>query len=322
MTSLTRRNKNSKLPSLIIPNIPLADKNWFQTGGPAKFYAEPNSPEQFSQALLFAQKNKQEIFLLGEGANILISNEGFDGLVIRTQLKQISHHENLVTAGAGVSLSVLINYCLDNQLIGLEEFSGIPGTVGGAVFINLHYFEFLLSQFLLSAKVICKTTGTIKTVDNSWFHFGYNQTTLHENNCYLLEATFQLKKASQLETAFARGRQKEIIRHRARRYPQSHTCGSFFRNFHPEEVNLEINGKKMIFVAYYLDKIGIKGNLRIGNAMVSYQHANMIVNCGNGTSADIIAVAQKMQNLVYDQFGIIPKPECRLIGFKNYPLRK
>ena len=79
-------------------------------------------------------------------------------------------------------------------------------------------------------------------------------------------------------------------------------------------------GKKLIYVAYYLDKIGVKGELTVGDAVVSYQHANMIINRGNATSADIIALARKMQELVFEKFGIIPQPECRLIGFKNYPL--
>jgi UDP-N-acetylmuramate dehydrogenase len=98
------------------------------------------------------------------------------------------------------------------------------------------------------------------------------------------------------------------------------TCGSFFRNFHNHEVSLVSNGKKMIFVAYYLDKIGIKGQLKVGDAIVSYQHANMLINQGNATSTDIITLACTMQKMVKDHFDIVPQPECRLIGFKEYPL--
>jgi UDP-N-acetylmuramate dehydrogenase len=312
--------ENKNLASFISTNEPLASKTWFQTGGPAKLYATPSTPEQFAQAISFAHQHQQDIFVLGEGANILIADEGFDGLVIHPPLKSISHQGDLVMAGAGVSLPDLIEYCLAHNLIGLEEFSGIPGTVGGAVFINLHYFEFLISQFLVSAQIVEKENGNLSTVDNAWFNFGYNQSTLHAKKHYLIEATFKLNKVSDYEVAFARGRRKEIIRHRARRYPQSHTCGSFFRNFHPDEVTLQIDGKKMIYVAYYLDKIGVKGNLKVGDAMVSYQHANMIVNCGKGTSADIIAVARSMQELVHKEYGIIPQTECLMVGFKQWPL--
>ena len=144
---------------------------------------------------------------------------------------------------------------------------------------------------------------------------------LHENNYYLVDATFKLKRAeSPLDVAFAQGRRKEIIRHRAARYPNAGTCGSFFRNFYPQEVTLESLGKKLIYVAYYLDKIGVKGALSCGGATVSYQHANMLVNSGNASTADLITLARTMQEKVRDAYGITPQPECRLLGFEKYPL--
>ena len=315
----------SAQPATIQTNIPLHDKNWFQTGGPAKFFAEPTNAKEFIQALDFAQSNHLNLFILGQGANIIISDEGFNGLVIRPGLRALVHtsfdnNQALVTAGAGVTIDALINYCLDHNLLGLEEFSGIPGTVGGSVYINLHYYDFLLSQFLVNAQVLNKKTKEVLDVTNDWFNFGYNTSTLLEENHYLLSATFKVKRCTDLEAAYARGRRTEIIRHRVKRYPSVRTCGSFFRNFHEDEVNLVINGKKMIYVAYYLDKIGIKGALSFGDAIVSYQHANMIVNQGKATTADIIALARAIQEKVYEHYGIIPQSECRLIGFKEYPL--
>ncbi|HLW72475.1 MAG TPA: UDP-N-acetylmuramate dehydrogenase [Candidatus Babeliales bacterium] len=310
---------------LIQTNIPLADKNWFGTGGPARFYCAPMTVQQFQEAIIYAAQHNFPIFILGQGANILVSDEGFDGLVIRptlTTIETLSIHDGaaLVKAGAGVTMPNLIDYCLNNNLIGLEEFSGIPGTVGGSVYINLHYFNFLLAQFLVSAEIIHKKNGTLETVDAQWFNFGYNDSQLHKKDYFLINATFNLKVATAEETAFAQGRKTEIIRHRAHRYPQVRTCGSFFRNFFANEVTLEIEHKKIIFVAYYLDKIGVKGSLRKGDAIVSPQHANMIINMGNATSSDIITLAHEMQQLVLDTFNIVPQPECQLIGFKKYPL--
>lgn len=312
---------------LVQNNISLANKNWFQTGGAARFFTAPRTPQQFADAIAYAKDMIVPMFLLGAGANVLISDEGFDGLVIQPQIKTISHQViddeyAQVTVGAGVAISDLIAYCLAHQLLGLEEFSGIPGTVGGAVYINLHYFHFFIADFLTSAQVVCARSGELKTVTHDWFAFGYNKSSLHEGNHYLVEATFLLKRVSAMEQAYARGRRDEIIRQRAQRYPTSHTCGSFFRNFHDHEVTIEDKGKKMVYIAYYLDKIGVKGQLRVGDAQVSYQHANMIVNVDRATSGDIVAVARKMQELVFDQFGIMPQPECRLIGFKEYPLHK
>jgi UDP-N-acetylmuramate dehydrogenase len=310
---------------IIEQNVPLRDKNWFGTGGPARFYAAPIGAGQMTLALECAQEYNLPIFVLGQGANILISDQGFNGLVIHPQdgginLTPLNSSEILVHVDAGVIMHDLINFCLEHSIIGLEEFSGIPGTVGGSVYINLHYFEFLLEQFLDHAQVIDKKTLKIHTVNKEWFKFGYNQSTLQEKNHYLISATFKLKQASLVDVAFARGRREEIIRHRYQRYPYTGTCGSFFRNFHPQEVSMENNGKKVIWVAYYLDKIGVKGQLACGGAQVSHQHANMIVNKANATSADIITLARTMQELVHKNFGIMPQPECQLIGFNHYPL--
>lgn len=306
-------------------NVTLANKTWFKTGGPARYFTEPTDLQEFADALAFAQQNNFSIFVLGQGANILVSDDGFDGLVICPQLLTVTIVEKskdvaLVQAGAGVTMDSLIAFCLDNNILGLEEFSGIPGTVGGSAYINLHYFQFLLAQFLTSATVINKQTGNIKIVDTNWFEFGYNQSKLHNKEYFLIDAIFKLKTANNAEVAFARGRRQEIIRHRTARYPSINTCGSFFRNFSEDEVTLISNNKKVIWIAYYLDKIGAKGTLSIGGATVSYQHANMIVNTGNATTADIIAVTKTMQQLVKKKFGITPQPECQLIGFNKYPL--
>ncbi|MBM18204.1 MAG: UDP-N-acetylenolpyruvoylglucosamine reductase [Epsilonproteobacteria bacterium] len=309
--------------SHIKQNISLGDKNWFQTGGCAQYYSEPTTNNEFQQALQFAELQNLDIFMLGQGANILISDEGFHGLVIKPQLNQITHQATTpnaatVTAGAGTSFHDLIDYCLDHNLTNLEEFSGIPGSVGGSVYINLHYYEFFLADFLDHAQIIHKKTGKITTVDTHWFKFGYDESELQNKDYYLLSATFRVQQATDLEVAHARGRRQEIIRHRTRRFPTTGTCGSFFRNFLPHEVqNTE---KKLIYVAYYLDKIGVKGELSVGNAIVSYQHANMIVNKGNATSSDIIKLAQIMQSKVQEEFGIRPQAECQLIGFKDNPL--
>ena len=324
--------KNNKIPlvlslskdssTLIQTDVPLKDKNWFGTGGTARFYSEPTNETELQQATNFANANSLEIFVLGQGANILISDDGFDGLVICPKLNRISiiskdDDYSLVQAQAGVSFQSLINFCLENRLLGLEEFSGIPGTVGGAVYINIHYFEFLLSQFLEGATVIERNSGNILPVNNEWFDFGYNRSTLHSKKHYLVDAIFKVKNCSDIQAAYAKGRSDETIRHRLRRYPNLGTCGSFFRNFYEDEVTLEVQNKKIIFVAYYLDKLGIKGELQVGDAKVSYQHANMIVNLGNATSDDIFNLAKKIQELVKSKFGITPQPECQLVGFKD-----
>lgn len=314
-------------PPFIQEHVSLKDKNWFRTGGSARFFAQPTSEKEFQEALAYAKENELSVFMLGGGANVLISEDGFDGLVVQPKLMEISHQDiddehTFVKAGAGVQISNLIAYCFDHHIIGLEEFSGIPGTVGGAAYNNMHYFQFSLSDFILGGRIIDKETGALYDVEKEWLNLGYDHSKLHEKKQYLISANFKLKKATDLEVAYARGRNKEMIRHRCSRYPTALTCGCFFRNFHPNEVTMTIPGtnNKMIYVAYYLDKIGIKGALSIGDAAVSHQHANMLVNKGNATSDDLIQLARKMQELVYENFGVLPQTECELVGFKKYPL--
>lgn len=315
------------IPSCIKENVSLKDRNWFKTGGCAQYFAAPVNAQEISDALTFAKMHNIPVTLLGSGANVLIHDDGVKGLVLspaNTQIEFISRTDRqvLVRAGAGVSVPDLITACLDNHALGLEEFSGIPGSVGGSVYINLHYFEHLFAHFIVSAQVINLETLTLETVDTQWFNFGYNSSKLHQKKHVLVSATFALRPADELEVAHARGRHAEIIRHRQQRYPRSHTCGSFFRNFYEHEVTIESNGKKMIYVAYYLDKLGVKGQLSVGDAIVSYQHANMIVNKGNATSDDIVQLARSMQELVLKQFGIVPTPECQLLGFEQYPFHR
>ncbi|MDZ4150304.1 FAD-binding protein, partial [Methylicorpusculum sp.] len=209
-----------------------AIKNWFRTGGPARFFAEPTAHEEFQATLAWARTEKVPVFVLGCGANILISDTGFNGLVIRPQLNTIEYLQHprnidnehvLLKAGAGVTIAQLISYSLEQNLLGLEEFSGIPATVGGAVFINLHYYEFALSHFIASAEIIEKETGAIKTVDADWLQLGYDQSKLFDGQHYILSATFKLRRCTDLEAACAQGRRAEIIRHRVKRYPSTNT---------------------------------------------------------------------------------------------------
>ncbi len=314
-------------PFIIQENIPLADKNWFKTGGPARYFCEPETASDFQQALGFAKEHNLQMFFLGEGANILISDEGFNGLVIRPRSAPLvitdasdSKTHALITAPAGLSMNSCIEKTLETNLIGLEVFSGIPGSLGGCAYINLHYFQHFFSDFLVSAQVIEKTTNKVLEVNLEWFKYGYNKSTLMSGNYFVISVTLKLQRATDTETAHALGRRYEIIRHRASRYPASNTCGSFFRNFHEDEVSLVWNGKKMIFVAFYLDKIGVKGTETVGGACVSWQHANMLVNKNQATSSDLIQLACTLQEKMKAAFGIMPHPECIFVGFKEYPL--
>jgi len=309
---------------VIQTDVPLNDKNWFRTGGSAAYFCEPSTVEECRGAFAYARQHGLPHFILGLGANVLVSDDGFDGLVIRPQLREISFQSSgdavLVRAGAGVTMHKLIKECLANNATGLEEFGGIPASVGGATRMNLHYFGAALSDYVVSGTVMACATGEVQTVDRDWFAFGYDESRLGGGDYLLLDTTLKLKKVSDLDAAYHKGRLAEIIRHRMKRYPSTRTCGCFFRNFHEHEITVEIDGKKFPYVSYYLDRLGIKGELRVGGATVSHQHANMIVTSEGATSSDIVTLARMMQEMVRERFGMVPQTECQLIGFKKYPL--
>ncbi|MBT4594704.1 FAD-binding protein [bacterium] len=292
---------------------------WFGTGGCADFFCEPQGDNAFSEALIWAKKNNLVVHVLGSGANTLANDAGIRGLLIKPAIKNIDIVKTgEVTAGCGVTIEELIKATLDAGLTGFEVFSGIPGTVGGSVFVNLHYFEAFLGNFLTSAKVISRKTGKTQTVERAWFNFGYDQSKLYEGNYFVVDATFRLNPASSEEVSYSRGRRFEIIRHRNSRYPKARTCGSFFRNFLPEE----LQSKQLPYIAYYLDVLGIKGKLRVGSAQVSSRHANMIEvdETKDAKSKDVIDLAKLMQELVYKEFGLLPQPECQFLGYEDFPL--
>ena len=215
------KNRVFSRAATIHQNVSLADKNWFKTGGRARYYAEPKTTAQCRQVIACAKKTKLDLLILGAGANVLLSDDGFSGAALSPALTDMvfdpAHQQ--ITAGAGVHLDNLIAYMLDNNAVGLEVFSGIPGTVGGSVYINVHYFEHLLSQFLVKATLLELTTNTVIDVDNNWFNFGYDQSTLNKKEHLLLNAIFQVTSVGHGKVMFARGRREEIIRHRKRRYP-------------------------------------------------------------------------------------------------------
>jgi UDP-N-acetylmuramate dehydrogenase len=303
-------------------SVCLKDKIWFRTGGNAVYFCVAASERDFAVAADFSLKNSLKFFVFGGGANTLICDDGFDGLVIKSGLNFLyqDKDKNRIVAGAGVKIQSLIDYSLEKGFIGLEEFSGIPGTVGGAVFMNIHYMGRFLGDYLVGAKVLDVQKNTLLTVDKSWFNFGYDDSRLHMKKHILVQASFQLSRGDSLMVCNAKARRDNIIQNRNARYPCRNTCGCFFKNFNDEEIDFLVDGKKIVSAAHYLEIAGARRGLSSGCATVSKKHSNMIVTRPGATSEDVIDVAIKMQELVLHRFGILLRPECELIGFKEYPL--
>lgn len=313
---------------IIQENIVLDSYTWFGVGGAARYFCAPVQEEEFTEACAFAREHSIPLHILGGGANVLISDSGVDGVVVHpghTKIEVAPCPNDsaycLITAGAGAEMQAVIDTALSAHAIGLEVFSGIPGTVGGAVYINLHYFEAFLADFFVQGTVIDSKTGEVTVRDAAWFCFGYDTSIVQEKKVIVYDATFRVRKGTAEETAYARGRRDEIIRQRQRRYPKERTCGSFFQNCTKDAPYLHhIQGTPVRSIAWYLDRLGIKGTLAENGARVSVQHANMFVTEETATARDVIRLACRIQQMMQEHFGFMPQPECQFIGFSDYPL--
>jgi UDP-N-acetylmuramate dehydrogenase len=285
----------------------------FKIGGPARFFCEPMNSDEIIKALNFAKENNISAFVLGLGANILVSDNGFQGLVVRQRNETISIKDNFIIAQAGAVVESLINTALAENLIGFEDFSGIPSSVGAALYINLHYFDAFIANLVRSALVLNKETLKVQDVDSSWFNFNYDNSRLKTDEDHvLLEAKFELKKVDDYTKHEAIGKSKEIIRTRKYKYPSEPSVGSIFQNLNSEEQKQY--GLPTRSVAYLIDVCGLKGT-RVGDALLSHRHANMIVNVGDARAEHVLELAQIIKEKVKERFGADLRFEVQLVGF-------
>ena len=317
-------------PNFILEDISLKEYSWFGSGGKARYFADLKNQLDLIEVVGWCQKNFINVSILGLGANILISDEGFDGLIIKMPAKEkkyyyVDEKVGILTVDAGYSFDDIIEYAIQEAfLFGLEEFSGIPSSIGAAIYINIHYYEFLIEQFVESVTIYDIETNSILIIDRQGCQFGYDESIMKKNKQYIiLTVSFILKRGTIQDSWYALGRKREIIRHRYNRYPYRYTCGCFFKNFdcsNPFLLLKNSTNKPITAASYYLDQAGAKNICHYNEAGVSWQHANMIVHKGMSSTHDIIMVARMMQKIVYQKFNLFLEPECQLLGFSKYPL--
>ncbi len=287
-------------------NIPLAQYTTFHIGGPADYFVTTTTLDELKEALSFAKKNNQQVFVLGSGANILVSDKGFRGLVIKNEAKEYEFAGNLLIAQSGATIENLIEASKEQSLSGLEHFAGIPSTVGGALWQNLHFLSpdrsktLYIADILDSASLLFKD-GTTDIVTKGYFAFEYDKSILHTSGDIVLSATFRLTPSTK-ETI-----QKTIddnVAWRAEKHPKNATqcsAGSIFKK-------IEGYGAGRL-----IEKVGLKGKI-IGGAQISLTHANFIVNLGNATAADVRALITLVIQTVRDQLRLEMEPEISFVG--------
>jgi UDP-N-acetylmuramate dehydrogenase len=281
----------------------------FGIGGPASMFVNASSADALKSILAASTKLKIDTLILGGGTNLLVSDAGFDGLVILLDLNQVtldkSNHR--VRVGASTQTSQLVEQLVEAGLGGLEFAAGLPGTIGGAIAGNAGCFGHTLSDFLVQATVVNSSGRISEITDMDWFRFQYRHSKLPSTGSVLTEATFAVKQGDSNELKNACDKYLAV---RAEKHPRKgiRTAGSYFKNLPPDK-----QGGAHHAAGALLDQVGAR-ELSVGDAAVFDRHANIIINRGQATAKDVLTLAEKMKKRVYDRFGIELTEEVRFIG--------
>lgn len=307
-------------------NEPLAKHTYFKLGGPADLFFEALTVQDLHLAVKAAQDFQVPYFVLGGGSNILVTDRGFQGLIIKNKTGQIQLKgftgsanqgkvdlkEVIVQADSGVPANKLIRYTIEENLQGLEEFLGLPGTVGGAVYNNSHHLGELIGDRLVEV-VVVDHQGELKKYLQKDLKFEYDYSLLHKTQETILTASFQLKrrdKAKLWEIATA------AVKRRAATQPLgAPSSGCIFRNISMADAMRIGTPDHLTSAGYLIDKAGLKGT-RVGGASVSDVHANFIVNDGTATSQDVLDLVKIIQAQVKEKYGVNLELEIFLLGEK------
>lgn len=303
----------------ILKNEPLSKHTSFRIGGPAKFFIEAKSREELEEALNWAKKNKIRYFILGNGTNLLISDKGLDYLVIKISLKKHSLNlaGNSIFAEAGCSLHSIVDDSVGNNLTGMEELAGIPGSLGGAIWANAGAFRKDISMVIESVTVL--RNGKLITLTNKQCGFKYRDSIFKDkkNKDIIISAVLKLEKGDKKER---RKKIDEIIEKRKCTQPLAFpSAGCAFKNVFiktkkkfKKEIPHEFLEKKVIPAAWLIDQSGLKG-LTIGGAQVSEIHSNFIINRNKATAFDVLKLIGIIKREVFGSFGVKLEEEVEFV---------
>lgn len=300
-------------------DISLAVYTTFGVGGVADYFLFAKSSSDLANGIFWAKEKGLPFFVLGKGANILIGDKGFRGLVIKNESKNIislTYSPILLTVESGITVEELINFCLENGFSGLEHFAGIPSSLGGALWQNLHFLNsersetVYIGDLVKSAEILQivykgknKENFEIKKlkVDNNYFKFSYDYSILHDTCDIVLEVSlgFKRKDPKEIKDTIDKNIQWRSEKHPFRAWENS--AGSVFKK-------IEGYGAGRL-----IEKVGLKG-YKIGGAMISDKHSNFIINTGSATAEDIRDLIELVRKKVKNELGLKLETEISFIG--------
>ena len=293
-----------KFPTMAKIDEPMKKHSSFGIGGKAKILFLPQKKEDLKFILKYSVKNKIDTFFMGSGSNILMSDKGFDGILIslKRSFKNIVFNDNgEIVAGSGVMLRRMVKEAIDKNLKGLESLAGVPGTLGGALYMNAGAYGAEISNYFLSARIINMNGEEIELTKND-VKFSYRKSTFPKD-CILIEARFKFDKG---DIEKIKNNKNKFSNSRVENQPLNfRSAGSIFKN-----------PSSSLAAGYLIDQAGLKG-CRRGGAMISDKHANFIVNLGKAESSDVIYLIKKIQDKVFAEFNVNLNLEIKLVGFEK-----
>lgn len=290
----------TKLPeNTIYLNEPMKNYTTFRIGGPVDILIKPDSITNLALAIKLCNEHKIPYYILGNGSNLLVADEGFRGVVIQiyTNLQEIKVEGNKVTAQAGALLSKVATKALEHSLTGFEFAHGIPGTLGGAVVMNAGAYGGEMKQVLISCDVLDKE-GNMITLSNEALELGYRTSIIQKKGYIVLAATIALNEGDKEAIS---AHMKELMDRRKEKQPlDKPSAGSTFKR--PEGH----------FAGKLIMDSGLKG-YQIGGAMVSEKHSGFVINCGGATFKDVVALINHVQEVVKEKYQVVLEPEVKVL---------
>lgn len=279
---------------------PMSKHTTFRIGGPADFYLCPHSTKEVQQTVQICKEENLPYFILGNGSNLLVSDKGYRGVIIQLwkNFSDISVKDCCITAKAGALLSKVAAEALEKGLTGMEFASGIPGTIGGAVFMNAGAYGGEMKDIIKEVKVL-DDQGEIRVLSNEEMKLGYRTSIVKEKGYTVLSAVLQLKKG---DVSVIREAMEDLKNRRTSKQPlDMPSAGSTFKR--PE--------------GYFAGKLIMDSGLRgfsMGGAQVSEKHCGFVVNKGGATAEDVTALIREVQRRVKEKFGVELETEVRFLG--------
>lgn len=319
-------------------NISLKKHSNYRIGGNARYFFEAKSISNLKDAILWARENKQKVFILGGGTNLLFSDKGYNGLVIKISINHLKHNGFRIHAGAGVLIESLLKFAIKNKLSGLEWAGGLPGTLGGAIRGNAGAFQGETKDSIEYVESFNVKTLKILVSKNKACDFSYRNSLFKKKSGDMIVtgATIKLKKSDPKKILSAI---KDKVDFRKSRHPLEYpNSGSVFKNIDLREVfkkgtleyteavrqaSFNLKGVAVpvkndpfpvIPTAFLIAAVGLKGK-KSGGAMISTKHPNFIVNLKNAKAKDVLALIKIVKVALKRKFGIKAEEEVQIVGY-------